>query len=288
MNLRLVGCLALAALGTAVVLARAGTPATMGDRGVIVYWSGDPFPSIWAVRPDGSKAYRILRNQQNAKRPRLSPDRAWVAFDGAPPGKRAMSDFDIQLVHLDGTGLRTLTTSADWDTDAQWSPDGRWLSFTRSPPSPMDCTGSAIWVMRNDGSDARRVAPGCGARWSRDGRRLVYSSVDGDLFVVDLQTEKRQRLLATPAYEDAAGWSPNGKKILFTRMRAGESGDVFVMNADGSGARRLAHGVAGCWSPDGRKILYTRFFASPLYVMDANGKHKHRLVQTLASEPDWR
>jgi hypothetical protein len=42
-----------------------------------------------------------------------------LAFDGAPPGKAVMSDFDIQLVRLNGTGLLTLTSSGDWDTDAQ-------------------------------------------------------------------------------------------------------------------------------------------------------------------------
>ena len=288
MRARTIGCFTLAALVPFLALVRAGQTATSADRGVIVYWSSDPFPSIWAVRPDGSHAYRVLRNQQNAKRPRLSPDRTWVAFDGAPPGKRVMSDFDIQVVRLDGSGLHTLTTSADWDTDAHWSPDGSRLSFTRSRPSPMDCTGSSIWVMRSDGSDARRVAAGCGARWAPDGTRLVYSSVSGDLFVVGVQSGNRQRLLDTAAFESAAGWSPSGKKILFTRMREGESGDVFVMNADGSGARRLAHGIAGCWSPDGRKILYTRFFSSALYAMNANGKHKHRILRAFASEPDWR
>jgi Tol biopolymer transport system component len=142
--------------------------------------------------------------------------------------------------------------------------------------------------MRSDGSDARRIVSGCGARWSADGARLVYGSARGDLFVFDLKNGKTDRLTSTPAYEEAAGWSPNGKKILFTRSRSGETGYVFVMNADGSHARKLASGHAGCWSPDGRKILYTRFFSSALYVMNANGRHKHRILRAFASEPDWR
>jgi Tol biopolymer transport system component len=94
-----------------------GAPAPAGGKasrparltGLIVYWSGSPYPSIWAVRPDGTHNRRILHNQQNAKRPRLSPDRVWVAFDGASPGKAPMTDFDIQVVRVDGTGRQTLT-----------------------------------------------------------------------------------------------------------------------------------------------------------------------------------
>lgn len=130
---------ALIRLGLVILagaFASTSSASTARLRGWIVYWSENPRPTIRAVRPDGSRDHAILATLQNAKRPRLSPDRVWVAFDGAPPGKTPMSDFDIQVVRLDGTGLRALTSTPDWDTDAQWSPDGMSLSFTRSPPSP--------------------------------------------------------------------------------------------------------------------------------------------------------
>jgi hypothetical protein len=80
-------------------------------------WSDTQWPSIWAARPDGRQLRRILRNRQNAKRPRLSPDRRCVAFGGAPPGTPPLTDFDIQIVRLDGTGRRTLTHSPDWEIE---------------------------------------------------------------------------------------------------------------------------------------------------------------------------
>src|SRR5919198_3992282 len=94
-----------------------------------------------APRPDDMDGRRILRNRQNAKRPRLSPDRMLVAFDGTAPGQTPLSNFDIQLVRLAGSGLRSPTRGPDWDLDAQWSPDGRKLAFAlrrphRSGPSP--------------------------------------------------------------------------------------------------------------------------------------------------------
>ena len=268
---RLVGCLVLACLVGAVALVRTASVEAARLTGWVVYWSENPWPSIWAVRPDGSHDHRILRNRQNAKRPRLSPDRAWVAFDGAAPGKPSMSDFDIQVVRLSGASPRTLTSTPDWDTDAQWSPDGKWLSFTRSPPSPTDCTDSSIWIVRRDGSDPRRIVAGCSARWSPDGTRLVYASPLGrDLLVVDVNGGATHPLLSASAAEQPAGWSPDGKKILFTRSydQTGRNAAVFVMNADGTELRRLARGFAGSWSPDGSKILYTQSFFSALFVMN--------------------
>jgi Tol biopolymer transport system component len=272
------------------VVAQASASAGGARRsGWILYWREDPWPSIWALAPDASQGKRILGNTQNAKRPRLSPDRSWVAFDGTPPGKRVMSDFDIQLVHLDGTGLHTVTDAAAWDTDAQWSPDGEWLSFTRTPPSPMNCNLASVWIVRVDGTGSRRVANGCGARWSPDGRRLVYSSRAGPLFVVRVGGGKPRRVRGTRASDAAAGWSSRG--ILFSRThdRNGHNADVFVTNAAGTRVRRLGSGFAAAWSPSGAQILYTTSFFSALWVMNADGSRKHRIADVSgAAEPDWR
>jgi Tol biopolymer transport system component len=261
-------------------------------RGVIVYWSESPWPSIWAVRADGSQPRRILRNRQNAKRPRLSPDREWVAFDGAPPGKPVIGDFDIQVVRTDGTGLRTLTDSVQWDVDPQWSPDGRSLSFTRMPPGA-DWLKAWIWTMRRDGSGLRRLARGQFARWSPDGTELVLDAPTddshGDLFVVEADGSGSRLLLASPELDQPAGWSPDGKKILFTRFndRAGRDTDVYVMNADGTGVQRLGPGLAGGWSPDGTSIVYADSYPGRLLVMDADGSHKRTISGAIGAEPHW-
>jgi Tol biopolymer transport system component len=280
-----------ACAASAAVLA-AGSHETVGPGGgrhLIVYWSTNPWPSIWSIRTSGKHRRRILRNHQNAKRPRLSPDRQWVAFDGAPPGKPPLRDFDIQLVRPDGTGRKTLTDSSEWDDiDAEWSPDGQLIAFERRPRPAVDDRDSVIWTIRRDGTDARPLVRGFSARWSPDGSRIVYETPEQDLALLDLATGKTEVLLRTPELEQPADWSPEGTRILF--IRYGErSSRIFVMNADGTGIRKLATGTAASWSPKGVRILYTRRFpASDLYVMDADGTHKHRLALASAADPDWR
>jgi len=284
-------CAAAALVATAGASSRPAAQTT----GLIAYWSDSPWPSIWRVRPDGSHRKRILRNRQNAKRPSLSPDRKWVVFDGAPPGTRPISDFEVQIVRLDGSGRRTLTNTPERNLDAQWSPDGKSLSFSRMPEDPPD-TGwleSRIWIMDSDGTDTRVLVRGMSARWSPDGTQLVFAAAtgdsDGDLFVIGTHGSGLRRLSATRAIEQPAGWFPDGTTILFTRYATDGSNrsSVFVMNADGTGVRRLARGVAGAWSPDGTRILYASTFLGGLHVMRRNGSHKLAL-RVRGADPSWR
>ena len=286
----LIACVVVVVAGL-VDGADAGPGAGSSSRGMIVYWSESPFPSIWAIRPDGSHRFRILRNHQNAKRPALSPDRRWVAFDGAPPGKAPLSDFDLQIVRLDGTGRKTLTRSSRWDVDAQWSPDGRRLSFSRQPPRSSGVARSVVWIIDRDGTDLRRLVPGYGARWAPDGTRLVYrapSDATGRLFTINADGSEKHVVLSVRDAVQPTGWSPDGTKILFTRFH-NEGADVDVMNSDGTNVRRLARGYGGSWSPDGTSIVYTATAGTTsLRIMDTDGSSKRGIASGPAADPTWR
>ena len=67
--------------------------------------------------------------------------------------------------------------------------------------------------------------------------------------------------LAKPAVTGPLAWSPDGSRIAFARL--GEvSYQIYVMNADGSGQRKLTRNPGdfiSSWSPDGRKITFRRW-----------------------------
>src|SRR5437773_823208 len=93
----------------------------------------------------------------------------------------------------------------------------------------------------------------------------------------------------------ACGGSGDESKIAFVRTSGTEAGDVYVMNADGSGQRRLtrdwANDVLPDWSPDGRRIAFVskRDGNSEVYVMNADGSGERRLTRNTAddAEPAW-
>jgi TolB protein len=51
---------------------------------------------------------------------------------------------------------------------------------------------------------------------------------------------------------------------------------IYVMNADGSGKRKLAEGFGFAWSPDGQTIVFARDRA--VWIMNADGSGQRRLT----------
>jgi len=93
-------------------------------------------------------------------------------------------------------------------------------------------------------------------------------------------------------YEPA--WSPGGKFIVFTRVTA-TSADVWIMNADGSGQKRLTTHAAWddnpAFSADGSRILFStdRNGHFDVYSMSLTGDALKRLTTNTADDfaPVW-
>jgi TolB protein len=285
---------ALATASVFAVLLFAAGGATSAPPGLIVYWSDSPAPSLWAVRPDGSGARRILLTKANAKRPRLSPDRRWVAFDGGPPGKAPpmLDQFKVQLVRTTGADLRQLTYGSTWDVDAQWSPDGQWICFSRLERNAPDTHGAVLWLIHPNGTGLRRLTRGFGARWSPDGRNLVYEAPspggESALSVIGADGTEPHSIVGLAGIEQPASWSPDGARILFTRYAIGGAASMYIVRTDGSGLGRLGSGIGWAWSPDATRILYSSSYLSDLRLMNADGTHRRLLARVRAAEADWR
>jgi Tol biopolymer transport system component len=109
-------------------------------------------------------------------------------------------------------------------------------------------------------------------RWSPDATRLVLTSVEGRLVVVDIATGVRMDL----GPGDAPAWSPNGTMIAFAGASAGlefTTRNIHVVRANGTEERqRLTDGndeqfyVSPSWSPDGQQILFVELDSGQLFI----------------------
>lgn len=125
-----------------------------------------------------------------------------------------------------------------------------------------------------------------------NGKILMSETVNssGNLYAVD-PSNGAYTVLASGTRSPAA--SPDGTKIAFSR-----GGNVWVMNADGSGQTQLIIGWVfnsmPAWSPDGTQIAFISNLdetGSKLYVMDADGQNSQRITSSDVvrndTAPDW-
>jgi TolB protein len=178
--------------------------------------------------------------------------------------------------------IRQLTFGGQ-NAEAYFSYDGRRLIFM-STRQPYQC--DQIFTMNTDGSDVRLVSTGkgrttCGYFYP-DGKHLLYSSTHaaGDacpprpdyshgyvwgvyssyqIYYADDSGKILKQLTTGPGYNAEATLSADGNKIVFTSSRDGDL-DIYTMNTDGSGVRRLTDtlGYDGgpFFSPDDKWIVY--------------------------------
>ena len=127
---------------------------------------------------------------------------------------------------------------------------------------------------------------------------------DGDIYVMNADGSGLRRLTRNdgPGWAWFPIWSPNGRRIAFNRVLSppkppysrGWTSEVWVMNADGSGQRRLASGLQpNAWSPDGKKLAFTDAPNDKpgLYLINADGSEQRRLTvngRGAAWSPDGR
>jgi TolB protein len=163
----------------------------------------------------------------------------------------------------------------------------------------------------NPGGTGRRQLTHVGAAhaagapdWSRDGAKIAYeSNQSGDyrIWVMNANGSRKMRLTSDPGFADLMpAWSPDGKRILFSRcddhLGFIAGCDLDVMSAAGAGVRRLAGGhwtyVRGEFSPDGRRIVVGADrggLLSALWVMRSDGTGLHRITRPSlqAFWPGW-
>ena len=199
---------------------------------------------------------RAVVNDRTGYHPSWSPDGARLLFD---------DNADIWEVRPDGSALRKLEGLPWLAGGPAWSPDGRMIAFTAMHSVSEGFLRRALFVMRADGTELRRVALDINgvishASWSPDGKRLVFESdvgqaeIRNDLWVLTVANDSVARLTSTPQLETQPAWSPDGERIVFARRSGAWPQHVFTMRSDGTDVRQLTTGDAYYASPSYRPL----------------------------------
>ena len=125
----------------------------------------------------------------------------------------------------------------------------------------------SIWVANRDGSNVHRLTTGGHEEkpsFSPDGSQIAFTGdYDGThgVYVVPAAGGEPRRLTYHPADADVQGWTPDGKRILFSSFRSAFAGGViqlFTVPLEGGFATQvpLVRAAEGSFSPDGARIAY--------------------------------
>lgn len=153
-----------------------------------------------------------------------------------------------------------------------------------------------LFIASADGSDERPLV-GLGEIdydpvWSPDGASIVFTSDregSADLYRVKPDGTGLERLTDSPAYDDQAAFSPDGRQLAFVTTRNGGTADLWTMDLQTRRARAVTSGPGGdfrpSWSPDGKWIAFSSDRGSTMPF--AHGRWEHlQLVDLYIVRPD--
>jgi len=237
------------------------------------------------------------------------------------------------------SNTRQLTFEGKRSGEGYFSPDGKALVFQseREAENPF----YQIYVLDLESGDTQRVSPGVGKTTcsffrpgseevlfasthldpaARDkqkaefdfrasGKQKRYSwdyDEHMDIFAARRDGSGLRRLTTATGYDAEAGFSPDGKQVVFCSMRdayptnklSGAElklletdpayfGEIYIMNADGSDQRRLTRspGYDGgpFFSPDGQRIIWRHFetngLVADVFTMKLDGSDVRRVTE---------
>jgi Tol biopolymer transport system component len=168
---------------------------------------------IYTIRTDGTGLRRITSPPPGGddEPGDYSPNGRRIVYHGGP---------NMFTVKTDGTARRAITPSFETSgtlvsSSGTWSPRGNEIALSRRLSPDIH---SSLWLVHADGSGLRAIPLpsqlGCG----------LPNGTPGSAGCVDPH------------------WSPDGRKIMFHRVPdGGDHSDIYIIDADGSGAQQVTH-----------------------------------------------
>ncbi len=204
-----------------------------------------------------------------ARHPALSPDGKQLAF---------VYRGDIWVAPSTGGRSRPLTFHLSYDAYPTFSPDGNWITFGSKRNGNWD-----IFIMPAEGGKARQLTWHSGHEipfdWSPDGQRIAFASRRNSpnyaLYSVNAATFKTQLICEDYAAMRYPRWSPDGKKLVYTRYgmpwyrpryRGAAAAQVWVYDFESNKRQKIIvedrQFLFSQFMPDGQSILAVTTAAS--------------------------
>jgi Tol biopolymer transport system component len=249
-----------------LVLLVAALLALPAAAGATLAYSTNPFhPHIWVAKSDSGKGAKAIGAGSNAK---VSPDGELVVFEREAKKGPEMKLYDV------ATG-RTKTIFSPWREPYSfaWSPDSTMVAALRGG----ELGRRTLAVVDVETGKQKQIATGFfdGLSFSADSKELAFGLAAVESFPLKSDIY-RYPLAGNAAHaltrDQVSGhplWGPSGQiafvKLLGAKQRKyGPKNDLFLMNANGKGVKRLTDTKVDpltqglyptAWSASGKQLL---------------------------------
>jgi dipeptidyl aminopeptidase/acylaminoacyl peptidase len=247
--------------------------------------------------------------------PQLSSDGRQVLYVlDRPDWKENRRVGHIWRVNADGSAALQLTFGQRGESSPRWSPDGKRIGFLARRG---DSDETQLHVLENEGGEARQVmkhpAAVSNIEWTPDGQSIFFIAPDAKTQeekdrdkvkddVYAFEESYKQRHLWSVKVESGSttkitqgdysigsyALSDDGKKVVLHRaispvLEHGRTSEVWVMNADGSGALQLTRNnvteSGARLSPDNAQVLFATgtnesfepYYNTNLFIVSSGG-----------------
>jgi Tol biopolymer transport system component len=190
----------------------------------------------------------------------ISPDGTKVAVAVVDQGTRTR---DLWIYDIKSGARTRFTTDTAEENWMIWSPDGRRVAMNSFVPgrsrlleSPA-AAAAPVETLQTDGGGVWPVS------WSPDGKSILYVTngrdTSNDIWVLPVGGGKPYPFQQTPASENWAAFSPDGRFVAYSSTASSDVPEVFVTRFPGGGPswRISADGGSQArWRRDGAEIFY--------------------------------
>ncbi len=227
-------------------------------KGRILFQSDrDGNDEIYAMTPAGTEMTRLTHNKAYDGYPVWSFDGDKIVFESNREGR-----FQIYVMRANGRDPVRITADNYDNRYPCWAPNGKRIAYQSQRKDGLQIYVVDIATGQEQQLTHHWYRSGL-PNWSPNGDKIAFTVnklMGWGVYVMNADGSRVQAL-ETEGGACRPHWSKNGDLIAYVSQKSDGKGDIWIMQPDGSGKRRLTTDSANydyypAWSGDGNWIVY--------------------------------